>query len=60
VVVSLSTTEGICFDEIIVAAASNHKVLHLVSVISVSITGKGCRYFQRAVFIICLAHIGIL
>ena len=55
-VVSLSTTEGICFDEIVVAAASNHKV----SVISVSITGKGCRYFQRAVLIICLAHIGIL
>lgn len=45
-VVSLSTTEVICFDEIVVAAASNYKVLHLASVISVSITGKGCRYIS--------------
>lgn len=33
------------FMKLLWAAASNHKVLHLVSVISVSITGRGCRYF---------------
>lgn len=49
------------FMKLLWATASNYKGWHLVSVISVSITGRGCRYFWRRVaFIIHFALIEIL